>query len=175
MCFQSPLFIQYINILNPLIVRFMALFWVTTRLGVHAFIPDSPVCQKNSFSSRLFKTWSPLIGQRTDTWPGTAINNRVAVLNHAYVPNRLLRNNHANLWHGDVLWCHKVTELKVGLLMRRFRSSVFCGREELLLVGTLTFQLSSFTCTRTCKTHWNKSPQYECFNRFLIGVIKKNI
>ena len=25
-----------------------------------------------------------------------------------------------------------VSELKAGLLMRRFRSSVFCGREELL-------------------------------------------
>ena len=38
-----------------------------------------------------------------------------------------------------VTWCHQVTELKVGLLMRCFRSSVFCGREELLLVQALTF------------------------------------
>ena len=37
------------------------------------------------------------------------------------------------------LWCHKVTELKAGLLTRRFRSSVFCGRDELLSVLTLTF------------------------------------
>ena len=37
------------------------------------------------------------------------------------------------------MWCHNVTELKAGLWMRRFGSSVFCGREELLLVRTLTF------------------------------------
>ena len=35
--------------------------------------------------------------------------------------------------------CHKVTELKTGLLTRHFRGSVLCGREELLLVQTLTF------------------------------------
>lgn len=32
------------------------------------------------------------------------------------------------------MWCHKVTELKLGLLMRCFRSSVFCGKEDLLSV-----------------------------------------
>ena len=26
------------------------------------------------------------------------------------------------MWHGDVLWCHTGTELKAGLLMRRFRN-----------------------------------------------------
>ena len=36
-----------------------------------------------------------------------------------------------------VVQFHKVTE--VGLLIRHFQSSVFCGREELLLVETLTF------------------------------------
>ena len=27
--------------------------------------------------------------------------------------------------HGDIVWCHKVTELKVRLLTRRFRSGCF--------------------------------------------------
>ena len=34
------------------------------------------------------------------------------------------------------VWCHKSTQLKVRLLVRCFRSSVFCGREGLL---SLTF------------------------------------
>ena len=34
---------------------------------------------------------------------------------------------------------HNVTELKPGLLTRRFGSSVFCGRLELLFVWTLAF------------------------------------
>ena len=38
--------------------------------------------------------------------------------------------------HCDVVWCHGVTELKAGLLAMRFRSSVFCGRQELLLAFT---------------------------------------
>ena len=40
------------------------------------------------------------------------------------------------MWMCDLVWCHKVTELKAGILARRFRSSVFCGRGELLLVWT---------------------------------------
>ena len=38
------------------------------------------------------------------------------------------------------MWCHKVTELKAGLLTRRLWSTVLCRREELLLVQTLTFK-----------------------------------
>ena len=42
------------------------------------------------------------------------------------------------MWPAEVVWCHDVTELKAGLLTRRLGSSVFCGRNELLL--TWTFQ-----------------------------------
>ena len=35
-----------------------------------------------------------LIGQLTHAWASTANKNR------------------ANVWHGDVLWCHKIIELK---------------------------------------------------------------
>ena len=61
----------------------------------------------------------------------------------------------ANLWHGDVMWCHKVTELKAGPLTRRFRSRVFCGREELLLVLTLTSLTSNIHKNNT--THEDKT------------------
>ena len=51
----------------------------------------------------------------------------------------------------DTVRCHKVTEFKVGLLTRRFRSSVFCGREEhQQTLGLLTFKF--FACT----THWRE-------------------
>ena len=39
----------------------------------------------------------------------------------------------------DIVWCQDVMELKAGLLTRNFRSSVFCRREELLLVQTSDF------------------------------------
>ena len=42
--------------------------------------------------------------------------------------------NYANVWHGDTLWCHRVTGWKAGLLTRRSRSHVSSGRQELLLV-----------------------------------------
>ena len=47
--------------------------------------------------------------------------------------------SYADVGHGDTVWCHKVSELPGGLLARHFRSGVFCWREELLLVQTLTF------------------------------------
>ena len=42
------------------------------------------------------------------------------------------RHRFCNVWLSDVVWCHRVTRLKGKLLMRRFGSSFFCGREELL-------------------------------------------
>ena len=44
------------------------------------------------------------------------------------VPNYLLGIKYVNTWHSDVVWCHNVMELKVGLPIRHFKSSVFCGR-----------------------------------------------
>ena len=112
LCFCS----QYKRRHIMLIFRFRVLFLVATRLGLHALVPKKhfssvssqccssvfPLCLKRVVSLR--STQSPLIGQLT----------------------------HANVWHGDVVWCHEVKELNVGLLMRRLRSSVFCGREKLL-------------------------------------------
>ena len=64
-----------------------------------------------------------------------------------------------------VVWCHKVNKLELGLLTRSFRSSVFCGREELPLVQTSTFL--TFTCTRTYITRWRKGKKREKIIRLL--------
>ena len=48
---------------------------------------------------------SLLIGQLTHTWSGIANNNRAAVLNQLSGTIYF-----TNIWHGDAVWCHKVTE-----------------------------------------------------------------
>ena len=74
-------------------------------------------------------------------------------------PNLPPGMNYANVWHDDAVWGHEVMELKVGQLMRHFRSSVFCGTVELPLVLTLnsinnvlkdtaTFYFSNLLCTQ---------------------------
>ena len=80
--------------------------------------------------------------------------------------------NNANVWHGDIVWCHKVTGLKAGLLTKPFRNTVFCWR----LAQTFFFYLSrpsaytrtnNTTCSRkgkktnlilnnACYNHWLK-------------------
>lgn len=57
--------------------------------------------------------------------------------------------------------------------MSRFKSQVFCGREELL--WTSTFSLSrSFKCTKTFKRHKGKGNRWKsiCFNRAILEAIK---
>ena len=57
-----------------------------------------------------------------------------AVLFH-FLCAKLSAGHLANVWHSEVVWCHKVRDLKAGLLTKRFRNSVFCGREQLLSVA----------------------------------------
>ena len=57
---------------------------------------------------------SALIGQLTHAWASTANSNRAAVLNqifHAKLSTKCKIN--AKVWHGDIVWCHKVTEVKL--------------------------------------------------------------
>ena len=92
------------------------------------------------FSSCLFKAplLSPMIGLLTHAWARTANNNGAAVLIQ-FLDAKLDAEgmDFANVWHGEVVWCPKVTELKAILPTRRFRSSVSGGMEELLLVWTI--------------------------------------
>ena len=70
------------------------------------------------------------------------VHNFILGYYYSSVANQPPGINWVNVWHGDVGWCHKVTELKAGLLTRRFKSSVFCGRVEVLLAQTfLTFKI----------------------------------
>ena len=63
-----------------------------------------------SFSSCLFKASPPLIGRLAHAWAITTYNNRAAVLNQFIGANQLL--DYANVWLYDVVWCHRVTELR---------------------------------------------------------------
>ena len=61
-----------------------------------------------------------------------------------------------NLYYQSVTWWHDVSQsyrIKDKATDEVLRSSVFCGRVELLLVWTLTFlTLKIFTCTRMYMT-----------------------
>ena len=53
--------------------------------------------------------------------------------------------------------CHKVMELKVGRLAKCLKSSVFCGREEILLVQTSTpFKFQDLLHAQEHITQWRK-------------------
>ena len=79
---------------------------------------------------------SPVIGQLTHAWASTS----QSVSSHFQLPVSFTSTvyigiNYANVWHGDVVWCHKVTEFKAGLLTQQFRhfcGSVLWGKEELI-------------------------------------------
>ena len=65
------------------------------------------------FSACLFKArpppeYSSLVGQLTHAW--------AAELNQFSHAKLAAGMNDANAWHGDAVWCHKVTELKPLLL-----------------------------------------------------------
>ena len=55
------------------------------------------------------------------------------------------------IYDSDVVQCHDVTELKAGLMMRHFRSSVFCGRE-----GFFHRWLWPFSAYKTFYMHKNR-------------------
>ena len=97
----------------------------------------------------LLNTQSQMIGQ----------------LKHVHVPATLATTatrvciSNTSVWHGDVVWYHKVSVLKVVLLtrsFRHFRSSVFREREELPLVQTLGF-LTVKIWIQTLKKKWKKT------------------
>ena len=54
----------------------------------------------------------------------------------------------AGVWHGDVVWCHKVAETPYQVLSAGEGRSCWRGPLPLYLSG-------SSTCTGTLKTHWS--------------------
>ena len=103
-----------------------------------------PLSENLCFGSCLFKplplleTQSPVIGQLTHACASTAY--RVSSLLCDVLTSTMTKSiNYANVWLGDIIWCHHVTKSKVGPLTRCFRSIVFCGGEALLLVRTFFY------------------------------------
>ena len=96
-------------------------------------------------------TQPALIGQLTHAWASSA-SNRAAVLNQFL---RVKQATKQKLCTCVTWWCSVMSQshrVKGGTTDEAFRSSVFCGREELLLVRTLTFLISrSFTYSRNYK------------------------
>ena len=111
-----------------------------TRMGLHALVLKkphsffilssatavySPLCSSSYlFNGSLPDTQSALIGQLTHGWDSAANNNGSFLTSQT---SCLAQEAHTC----DFVWCHKITELTTWLLKRRFRSSIFCGREEL--------------------------------------------
>lgn len=99
-----------------------------TYYSVHCCSSVFPVCLKSCISSCLFKapllnTQSALMGRLTHTWASTSNNKRAALLNsflHAISATRHRLCKYAK-------WCcHKEAKLNAGLLVRYYRSCVFC-------------------------------------------------
>ena len=104
-----------------------------------------PQSETLCFSSCLFKGPPPApIGHLTHVWANTAHRvSRLALsclqLPVSFTSAKNTGVNCVTVWHGSVVWCHKVTEWKVWLLTRCFRHSVFHGREELPMAWNLGF------------------------------------
>ena len=128
-------FLQWRHIM--LIFRFIIVFRITIRIGLHALMLKNRIsCLKLSAAAApvcLLKAPPPsaLIGRQCALCCQSALSNFQLPLSITLSVN--LGMNNTNTWHCDVAWCHKVTELKAGLLTRCFRNSDFCGREELPL------------------------------------------
>ena len=149
-----------------LIFRFIIfIFWVTTRINLHVLVLKKTTSFLilsssaalyfpsvwNALLLSLPNTQSPLIGPFTHAWPSTAYNKTAAMLNqflHALLATRRKLCYCVTWWRAAMLQHFR----KVTLLKRRFRSSVFCGWEDLQLVGSLSF----LTCARTRTHHWWK-------------------
>ena len=149
--------------------RFLILFWVTTKTGLHTLMLNrlisflkfshlSLLCLKRSVLAPVslmppppLNTQPALIGQLTHAWASSA-SNRAAVLNQFL---RVKQATKQKLCTCVTWWCSVMSQshrVKGGTTDEAFRSSVFCGREELLLVRTLTFLISrSFTYSRNYK------------------------
>ena len=136
-----------------LIFRIITVFWISTRTGLYASmlrkkkkntsaVSYCPVQQHYipAVSERLFCFQAPLTC--SDWSAHTRLSQHCSYLQSSCAISVLMAKLAARhtLWKCVTWWHVKVKKLKSGLLMRRFRISDICGREELLLVWTLTFQ-----------------------------------
>ena len=89
------------------------LFWLLSmKILIYCTHCSTSLSKTLCFSSCLFKgsLQSALIGQLTQAWPNATDNNRAAVLGQfSRAKVDAVDVNYANMCHGDVVWCHKVT------------------------------------------------------------------
>ena len=122
-----------------LIFRFIILIRITARVGLHVSV---------LIIHHFYNTLSPPVGQLTQN-----LNQHYRQL--CFI-NSYFQNLPLSIHYVDIVWYHKVMDLKVWLLRRRFRSSGFCGREEHLLVQMFTFlTLKTFYMQKNIKC-WGK-------------------
>ena len=112
-------------------------------------------CLKHCLSSCLFKarlltTWSTLIGQITHAWHCSCAKSILTVRQKCCKCVSVTE------------WCYKVR-----LLTRRFRSSVFCGKQELLFLYTDFFLFLFFLLSWSFKR--NGSP-LKCYSEKLLSL-----
>ena len=127
--------VQVLNFYFGLLQEYVYTLWCSKNTSVFLSRPELQLCISPSVWNTLFVSLRPSLWKPNLRW-----------LVISYTPSPILftttgqlcqisfyKPNHANVGHTGVVWCHRVTELKAGPLTRRFRSSVLCGREELLL------------------------------------------
>ena len=138
-------------------------FWVTTRIGSHALMLKFPLCLTCCFGSCLFK--APLLEYLVcSDWSAHTRPREHCLLQQISCAKSILSRQTTwylqimqmwTWWRSAMSQSHKI---RAGLLTRRFRCSVFCGREELL-----PFQLSKPLCMYkktyyTLQKKCNRSP-----------------
>ena len=76
--------------------------------------------------------------------------------------------NYANVWHGDVAWCHKVTELKGGTTEEVFQEQCFLWERGASVGAELdlfSFKDFLFIQAQEPLKHWKKAEkQYNIQN-----------
>ena len=134
-----------------LIFGFIILFWVVTRIGLHALMLKNasvfsvfsvPHCLRCPVSSFLFKAPFPHTQSPSDWSAHTRLSQHCSLclgsallcfqLHVSFTSTMNIGINYANAQHDDAVWCHKFLKLKVDLLTKRLRhfGSVFSVGER---------------------------------------------
>ena len=131
-----------------IMLLFTVLFWVTTRIGLNAFLlyflKNSKQCPV------LMNTQSPLIGQLTHVWPNITNYNKTAALNqfsHAKLATGYKLCKYLTWWHSVTPQSHRNKGGTPEEVLQR-QSSV--GKRNFHWSRQQAFWLSrSLPCTRT--------------------------
>ena len=121
----------------------------------------------------LPNTQSLWTGQFTHAWVSPWNNNRTTVPNQFSLAKLATRHKlckYMARWHSVMSQSHWMK-----CATSCFRSSLFCGREELLLVQTLTFLTFKITKKKLYKTLKKESKWKKKHNRYLFTLRKSSV